>query len=234
MATDFPTTVREFWRLLSNKSALTRLANHYSVAGWDRWKRATSGDTDVTCYTELEDAVTAHPDKCLRALAMSWGLQQTALERLGLQREVRLRGKRKADTDNGSRRVRAREDQNSSSASESTSSQDINDQRSPQDIDDQRSQHSRVISVQIRVSSNAERRDLVERLMAAAEERGHQEYREPSEHTRLGWKVGSSTPSERWVRRIGTMGQTSSHASELQGRHREHSSRERSPREELN
>jgi septal ring factor EnvC (AmiA/AmiB activator) len=41
VAEDFPTTVRDFWRLLSNKSALTRLANHYSVASWDRWKRAT-------------------------------------------------------------------------------------------------------------------------------------------------------------------------------------------------
>ena len=70
--------------------------------------------------------------------------------------------------------------------------------------------------------------------MAAAKERGHQEYREPSEHTRLGWKAGSSTPSERWVRRIGTMGQSSSYASELQGRHKERSSRKRSPREELN
>ena len=169
---------------------------------------------------ELEDAVTAHPDKCLRALAMSWGLQQTALERLGgLQREVRLRGKRKADTDNGSRRVRVREGQDNDSAtgSESTSSQDVNDQRSPQNIDDQQSQHSRVISV--RVPSYLEGRygDLIEQMMemAAAEERGHQEYREPSEHTRLGWKAGSSTPSERWVRRIGTMGQSSSYASEL-------------------
>ena len=43
-------------------------------------------------------------------------------------------------------------------------------------------------------------RDLIERIMemAAAEERErreHQEPREPSEA--LGWKVGSSTPSER-------------------------------------
>ena len=155
VAADFPTTVREFWRLLPNKSALIRLANHYSVAGWDRWKRATSGDTDVTCYMELEDAVTAHPDKCLRALAMSWGLQQTALEQLGepsrqegrrrrpFRQEGRL-GKRKADTDNGSRRVRAREgrDNDSVTESESTSSQDVND-------DDKQSQQSQVISVQL-------------------------------------------------------------------------------------
>jgi len=152
VAADFPTTVREFWRLLPNKPALIRLANHYSVTGWDRWKRATSGDTDVTCYMELEDAVTAHPDKCLRALAMSWGLQPTDLEQLGepsrqegrrrrpFRQEGRL-GKRKADTDNGSRRVRAREGQDNDSAtgSESASSQDV-------DNDDKRSQQSISIS----------------------------------------------------------------------------------------
>ena len=160
---------------------------------------------------ELEDAVTAHPDKCLRALAMSWGLQQTALEQLGepsrqegrrrrpFRQEGRL-GKRKADTDNGSRRVRAREGQDNDSAtgSESTSSQ--ND-------DDQRSQQSRVMSAQVRVPARTEGgyRDLIERIMemAAAEERERREHREPREPSEaLGWKVGSSTPSERWMRWI--------------------------------
>ena len=70
MATDFPTTIREFWRLLLNKSALIKLANHYSVAGWDRWKRATLADTNITCYTELEDAVTIYLNKYLWALAI--------------------------------------------------------------------------------------------------------------------------------------------------------------------
>ena len=161
---------------------------------------------------ELEDAVTAHPDKCLRALAMSWGLQQTALEQLGepsrqegrrrrpFRQEGRL-GKRKADTDNGSRRVRAREGQDNDSAtgSESASSQDV-------DNDDKRSQQSRVVSVQMRVPSHLEARygDLVERLMAAAADedrrrnhRGPQEDREPSEHTRLEWRGGSFTTTER-------------------------------------
>ena len=245
MAAEFPTTVREFWRLLSNKSALVRLAKHYSVVGWERWQRSSLYDTDATLYAEIEDAVNAYPSKCLRSLAMTWGLQYSALKRLGrlqhdkrlggpLQQEGRL-GKRKADTDNGSRRVKAREGQDSDSASqaESTSSQDINDQQSPQDVDDQRSQLSRVILVQVQVPSHLEGRygDLMEQIMemAAAEERGHQEYREPSEHTRLRWKVGSSTPSKQWVPWIRVMGQSSAHNSELQGRHRE-----RSPREELN
>ena len=64
---------------------------------------------------------------------MTWGLQYSALERLGrLQHDKRLGGplrqegrlgKRKADTDNGSRRVRAQEgqDNNSVTGSESTS-----------------------------------------------------------------------------------------------------------------
>ena len=70
---------------------------------------------------ELEDAVTLHPCKCLMALAMQWGLQYSALERLRTPLQRQGLGKRKAETDNGSRRVRAREDQGSDSA-ESTSS----------------------------------------------------------------------------------------------------------------
>ncbi len=35
VAADFPTTVREFWKLLSNKLTLVQLAKHYSVVGWE-------------------------------------------------------------------------------------------------------------------------------------------------------------------------------------------------------
>ena len=69
--------------------------------------------------------------------------------------------------------------------------------------------------------------------MAAAEERGHQEYQEPSEHTRLEWRVGSTPSSERRRNRVRHYGR-SVHTSELFGRHRDRSSREHSPREELN
>ena len=31
-------------------------------------------DTDVTYYMELKDTVTAHLYKCLKALAITWGL----------------------------------------------------------------------------------------------------------------------------------------------------------------
>ena len=74
IAKGFPSKVKDFWRLALNPTVLTELARHYSVRDWDRWKRATSRDTDVTCYMELQDAVTAHPYKCLKALAMTWGL----------------------------------------------------------------------------------------------------------------------------------------------------------------
>ncbi len=74
VAEGFPYSVKDFWKLILNPTALTELARHYSVRDWDRWKRATSADTDVTCYMELQDAVTAHPLKCLRSLAMKWGL----------------------------------------------------------------------------------------------------------------------------------------------------------------
>ena len=92
---------------------------------------------------ELEDAVAAHPYKYLRALAMTWGLQYSVLKRPGRSQQEGLvrHQKRKAETNNGSRRIRAREDQGNDSAegseSTSTSSQDVDDQRSPQDSDDQ-------------------------------------------------------------------------------------------------
>ena len=146
-AKGFPSRVKDFWKLVLDPTTLTDLARHYSVRDWERWKRASSRDTDVSCYTELKDAVTAQPLMCLRALAMRWGLQYSLLEYPGQQEGLGRRQKRKAETDNGSRRVRAREDQESDSISQAEST-------SSQDVDDWESQQSRVISVQIRVPSN--------------------------------------------------------------------------------
>jgi len=182
---------------------------------------------------------------------MGWGLQYSLLERprTPLQRQR----KRKADTDNGSRRVRAREDQGDDSAtgSESTSSQDVNDQGSPQDVDDQGSprdvddqgsQPSRVISVQLQVPTNEERRNLVEWLMAAAERedrRGHGRRVTPSNPPEdpydgyvLGWRIDSPTTTKRRRNRMHHPDGRSIHTSELQGRHQDRSSRDRTPREE--
>jgi len=57
VAADFPTTVREFWRLLSNKPTLVRLGKHSSVVGWERWQRNSSYDTDATSYDTIENAI---------------------------------------------------------------------------------------------------------------------------------------------------------------------------------
>ena len=87
--------------------------------------------------------------------------------------------------------------------------------------------------------------------MAAAKERGHQEYREPSEHTRLKWRV-KSTPSSKYRRQRLSyckwdhqlreeLGQSppkeelsqSAHTSKLQGQHQNSSLKDGSPMEEL-
>jgi hypothetical protein len=70
VAADFPTTVEEFWRLLANKPALVRLVKHYSVVGWERWRRSRSYDSIATSYDSIENAVGDYPYKCLRALAI--------------------------------------------------------------------------------------------------------------------------------------------------------------------
>jgi len=108
-AKEFPETVRDFWKLVLNPSALANLARHYSISGWRRWGRHGSDDTDATEYNSLEDAITAHRDKCLLMLACKWGLQYSLLERPDYSRQQ----KRKAATDDGSssRRVRAREEE---------------------------------------------------------------------------------------------------------------------------
>ena len=186
---------------------------------------------------DLEDAVAAHPHKCLRALAMTWGLQYSVLERLErpLQHEgLRRHQKRKAETDNGSRRIRAREDQDSDSAagSESTSlqdvdsrrsSQDVDDQRSPQDSDDQRSQPSRVVSVQVRVPARTEGGygDLIERILAAADrqERRRDEVEDPFYGEHIGWGYDSPTTTERRRNRMRHPNGRLVYTSKILGRH---------------
>ncbi|XTI90970.1 hypothetical protein V2W45_1470842 [Cenococcum geophilum] len=176
VAKGFPNRVKDFWRLVLDPKTLTDLARHYSVRDWERWKRATLRDTDVSYYMELEDAVIAHPYKA------------------------------QEDQDN-----------NSITGSESTSLQEV-ESTSSQDVDDQGSQPSRVISVHIRVSSNTERRDLVERLMALKREdpgrRSHND--SPKLQNRMRHQDGRLV-----------------HTSELIGQHRDRSSRDRSPRGEL-
>jgi len=150
---------------------------------------------------------------------MSWGLQYTALERLGgpsryegrvggpFRQEGRL-GKRKANTDNGSRRVRAREGQDDDFATGSESAYS-------QDVDGHESQPGRTAPVHMQVPPRTRERNnnpygdhpygnLAELLRAAADEKEYQQnnwYREPSEHTRLEWRVGSETTMERRRRR---------------------------------
>jgi len=70
VATDFPITVQEFWRLLSNKLTLVRLAKHYSVVGWEWWRRSGLYDSGAILYNSIESAVSDYPSKCLQALTI--------------------------------------------------------------------------------------------------------------------------------------------------------------------
>lgn len=80
VAPDFPPTIKEFWRLDKKPDVLARLASHYDIPGWQNWNRARSDDTEATTFDDLETAVTQHPDKCLRILALKWGLRFDDLE----------------------------------------------------------------------------------------------------------------------------------------------------------
>ena len=199
----FPKTIRDFWKLPQDLPTLAKLAEYYSVEGWDEWKMESSQDSSTTHYLELKHAVTAHPEKCLMALAMKWGLQYSSLTRNGRLERLANFGKRKAETDNGSRRVRPKDGQESNSAAESTSSQNDDD-------DDQRSQPSRVISAQPPVPSSPEGRygGLIYQIIAAVDrEARHQNHqytprdspKEPSEV--LGWGTPSSERRRRPRRR---------------------------------
>lgn len=81
VARDFPETIKDFWKLIHETSTLSRLVRHYSVRGWQKWNRCNSDDTEASLYDDLDDAVAAHPHKCLRILASKWGLQYSYLER---------------------------------------------------------------------------------------------------------------------------------------------------------
>ncbi|BDD57617.1 hypothetical protein MPDQ_002403 [Monascus purpureus] len=93
LAPDFPNTVYQFWALLMNPTALTRLAQHYEIGGWERWQRSSSHETDVTEFLALEDAVATCPERCLQALAGKWGLHYHQLQ------PPESRTKRKADSE---------------------------------------------------------------------------------------------------------------------------------------
>jgi len=94
VAEDFPKTIRDLWELEHNTAALQRLAKHYSISGWENWKRAASDDSEFTAIDSLDTAVTMYPDKCLRILATQWGLHYSNLQRI-----ITLMRKRKADID---------------------------------------------------------------------------------------------------------------------------------------
>ena len=66
-----------------------------------------SRDPDATQYHCLNDAVAAHPERCLRALAVKWGLEYGQLQTLQAQGISPQAPKRKADdSETESRRVR--------------------------------------------------------------------------------------------------------------------------------
>ena len=132
VADAFPTTVWRFWLLKSNSmhkhhhlplsplvrrpllniivvSALQKLAKHYVVKGYEEWKMMESEDLDATQYHCLNDAVAAHPERCLRALAVKWGLEYGQLQTLQVRDINHQAPKRKADdSETESRRVRFR------------------------------------------------------------------------------------------------------------------------------
>ena len=83
IAKGFPSRVKDFQRLILDPTTLTELVGYYLVRDWERWKRASLKDTDITYYMELEDIVAAYPYKCLRALVIIQGLQYSVLKRLG-------------------------------------------------------------------------------------------------------------------------------------------------------
>ena len=80
VADEFPSTIREFWKL--DDGALAQLAQHYGIVGWQNWNRAGSDDTDTTVFNDLDTAVATQPTKCRRILATKWGLDYSQLERL--------------------------------------------------------------------------------------------------------------------------------------------------------
>jgi hypothetical protein len=89
---------------------LTSLAKHYSVEGWEDWQSLSWDDSDGTQYECLETAVKAHPQKCLRALAVKWGLKYGQLEKTIRDDDqiFTTAQKRKADGETEPRRVKAR------------------------------------------------------------------------------------------------------------------------------
>ncbi|KAI4134926.1 MAG: hypothetical protein LQ347_001109 [Umbilicaria vellea] len=106
----FPETVEEFWLLKSNIAQLTSLARHYSIEGWKKWPRLDQGKPRPAQDSRLEDAVAAYPERCLRILAATWGLNYPQLERLETDTEKMpaTAQKRKVEDETEPRRVKAK------------------------------------------------------------------------------------------------------------------------------
>lgn len=83
-------------------SKLQRLAKHYLPGGWESWGQDDPDNSDATDFAEMELAVAAHPEICLRALAENWGLEYGHLQRPGASR------KRKAENEPESREGKMR------------------------------------------------------------------------------------------------------------------------------
>jgi hypothetical protein len=71
-------------------TTLQKLAKHYLPGGWESWRQDDPDNSDATDSHEMEMAVAAHPEICLRALAENWGLEYRHLQRpvAGQKRKV--------------------------------------------------------------------------------------------------------------------------------------------------
>ncbi|RHZ68579.1 uncharacterized protein CDV56_109693 [Aspergillus thermomutatus] len=182
VASEFPRSVKEFWQLGLDKSALTRLARHYGVTGWERWQRSTSEDTDVTEYDELEDAVAAHSERCLRILAATWGLHYSELER------PRPKRKAEVESDTEARRVRPKNELEDE-ALESVISQDERGNIFCQEL-------VRQVRPRQRLTSEIPFREVLERYPLPP---GH--HRMSFETASIRWRLSSSSKKSRGTAR---------------------------------
>lgn len=81
---------------------------------------SSEDEVDSTQYISLDFAVAAHPELCLQVLAIKWGLEYSQLERLGRQPMdfVGTVRKRKADDPSVSRKVRRKQQEETSITSD--------------------------------------------------------------------------------------------------------------------
>lgn len=122
---DFPKKVVDFWLLESDSkfikllkgslnltlivvTKITALATHYSITGWQNWPSVPPFHP----HNSLRDAVATHPRRCLKVLAMTWGLEFGQLQRPDGEAEQRhpaavLVRKRTANGETKPRRFKA-------------------------------------------------------------------------------------------------------------------------------